>query len=87
MALGLGEVGEGWPGEGAGTVEPCFMLPGGEGAAQAQAAGVVGEEAHDQRTAREFLMEAFEEVGALAVFGLGVRASQGSGGGPPNRCR
>ena len=48
----------------------------GEGAQEAQAAGVVGEDADDERTALEFLMEAFEEVGAFEVF---VISSAGGG--------
>ena len=49
---------------------------GGEGAEEAQAALVVGEDAHDEGTAFEFLVEAFEEVGAFEVF---VISSAGSG--------
>lgn len=78
--MGFGEIGEGLHVEVAGAVEPFFVLFGGEGAEEAQAAGVVGEDAHDQRTAFEFLVEAFEEVGAFEVFVMGLReAVEGEG--------
>ena len=76
LELGFGEIGEWLHVEVAGTIEPFFVLLGGEGAEEAQAACVVGEDAQDQRAAFEFLVEAFEEVGAFEVF---VISSEGSG--------
>ena len=67
------EVGEVGHVEVTGTVEPFLVLFGGEGAHEALAARLVGEDADDERAALEFLVEAFEEVGALAVFVVGVR--------------
>ena len=50
------------------AVEPFFMLLGGEGADEAQATRVVGEDAHDVGAAFDLLIEAFEHVGAFEVF-------------------
>ena len=72
----FGEIGEGLHVEVAGTIEPFLVLLGGQRAEEAQAARVVGEDAHDQGTAFEFLVEAFEEVGAFEVV---VISSGGSG--------
>lgn len=50
-----------------GAIKPFLVLFGGEGADQAQAALLVGEDAHDLRAPLEFLVEPFEEVGAPEV--------------------
>ena len=76
----FGEIGEWLHVEVARAVEPFLVLFGGEGAQEAQAARVVWEDAHDQRTAFEFLVEAFEEVGAFEVFVMGVREAVKSEG-------
>ena len=78
--MGFGEIGEGLHVEVAGTVEPFLVLLGGEGAQEAQAAGIVWEDAHEEGAALEFLVEAFEEVGAFEVFMVGLReAVEGEG--------
>ena len=68
MELGFLEVGERGHVKVAGSIEPFLVLFRGEGAHQAQAALLVGEDADDLGAAFEFLVEAFEEVGALEVF-------------------
>ena len=80
LELSFGEIGEWLHVEVACAIEPFFVLFGGEGAEEAQAACVVWEDAHDERTAFEFLVEAFEEVGAFEVFVMGLReAVEGEG--------
>ena len=60
-----------------GAVEPFLMLLAGQRADEAQAACLVGKDAHDMGATLEFLVEAFEEVGAFEVFvvraGLAVK--------------
>ena len=73
MELSFGEIGEWLHVEIAGAIEPFLVLLGGEGADEAQAARVVGEDAHDEGAAFEFLVEAFEQVDALEVFVMGLR--------------
>ena len=69
--MGFVEIGEVGHVEVACAVEPFLVLFCGECAHEAKAARLVGEDADDERTAFEFLMEAFEEVGALEVFVVG----------------
>ena len=71
--MSFGEVGERLHIEVTGAIEPLLVLFGGECADQAQAACFVGEDAHDERAALEFLVEAFEQVGALEMFVMGLR--------------
>ena len=74
------DVGEWLHVEVAGAIEPFLMLLDGQCADQAQTTRFVGEDAHDQRAALEFLVEAVEEVGALEMFVMGLRqAIEGEG--------
>ena len=74
------EVGEGLHVGVACAVEPFLVLFGGQRADEAQAACVVWEDAHDQGAALEFLVEAFEQVGALEMFVMGMREAMESEG-------
>ena len=74
------EVGEGLHVEVTGAIEPFLMLLGSQCADQTQATGFVGKDADDLRAALEFLVEAFEQVGALEMFVMALRqAVKGEG--------
>ena len=50
------------------AIDPFLMGLDREGADEAQAARLVGEDAHDVGAAFKFLVESFEEVGRFEVF-------------------